>query len=71
MNERGAMTISLKEHILEPDVFPGEADGGDRDTACEELLKVLQLSIPFQVDNQSLLLRCISQLFLHLTALLL
>ena len=50
MNERGAMTISLNEHVLEPEIFPGKADGSDVDAACEELLKAIQVSVPFEVS---------------------
>ena len=49
MNERGAMQVFLKEHILLPEVIPGlAADGSDRDKQCEDLLNAIQSSVPFQ-----------------------
>ena len=49
MNERGAMQVSLNEHVLLPEIMPGlEEDGSDRDEKCEELLFAIQSSVPFQ-----------------------
>ena len=49
MNERGAMHVSLEEHILTPEIFPGAPDGSDLNEKCEELLMAIQTSIPFEM----------------------
>lgn len=47
LSPKGAMQVSIKEHVLSPDVFPN-VSGLTIDKSCEILLELIQTSVPYE-----------------------